>query len=72
MQELWFEPAGGFRVSIPALFHPGWLWTLGVRNFRYSRSLDYLFVTNGGLLDKTTQVKTHSVTIATVWLWFQC
>lgn len=54
--ELWFEPAGGFRVSIRALFHPGWLemaqkrqnvssemlGTLGIRNFRYSRSLDYL------------------------------
>lgn len=54
--ELCFEPAGGFRVSIRALFHPGWLemaqkrqnvssemlGTLGIRNFRYSRSLDYL------------------------------
>lgn len=54
--ELWFEPAGRFRVSIQALFRPGWLemaqkrenvssemlGTLGVRNFRYSRSLDYL------------------------------
>ena len=65
-------------MSIRALFRPGWIemaqkrqsvssemfGTLGVKDFRYSRSLDYLFITNGGILDERTQVKTHSVTVA--------